>query len=94
MKNYTDRDYFDEKFRNIDIRFDSLNEKLDKLHKTVYGDSNSDKKGLVEKVRGAEDDIGKLSKYIKATVIALIAFLPFEIAEVRGWLFKIINLIF
>jgi hypothetical protein len=89
--NYTDRDYFDEKFRNIDVRFDSLNKKLDKLHKSVYGNGE---KGLVEKMRDTEENITKLSNYVKATIIFLVALIPFEIEEVRLWLFRIISSMF
>lgn len=47
-KIYSDRDYFEEKFGEIDRQFESIEKKLDKLYLCVYGNGEQ---GLIDKFR-------------------------------------------
>jgi formyltetrahydrofolate synthetase len=72
-QNYSDRDYFDDKFDEIDKRFSHVETKLDKIHKAIYGNGEV---GMIEQVRNNKKDIQK-------AFFLIMALLPFQIKESR-----------
>lgn len=63
---YNDRDYFDEKFEEIDKKFISLSTKLDVTNKKIFGNGE---KGLIDLTK----DNSKRIDYVIRGVILIVA---------------------
>jgi hypothetical protein len=82
-QNYSDRDYFDDKFSEIDKRFTHIEAKLDKIHKAIYGNGEI---GMIEQVRNNKSNIQRV-------YLVIAALLPFQIKETRDMFIAFIRML-
>lgn len=81
MATYSDRDYFDDKFAEIDRRFMILEVKLDKIHHCMYGNGSV---GLAEEVR-------QVKARLRMAFAVIIGLLPIQIKESRDAIIGILK---